>query len=253
MNIRKVCIIQIVLFLSMMMFSSASAEEMTDTTNDIWYLEKDTTNLWVFKENNLSNYSYIDVTNIQYGTEEDFEIIINFLEPFNVSKIITIEIFYGNYDNQNQYYRFRYTTETNMIQMSSIGISSSVNRYLGIDFSENQTQMRFNTTLTLDDDGFSIWGYTNEYSSDYDKYWADFFPSSFEPTDEDLDDSTQDNQDQDDDVNDSDDDQQQNDTDTNGGQNTDNDETTDDTPGFEMVLFCASIMIIILFGYKRKI
>lgn len=248
MNIRKVCIIQIVLFLSMMMFSSVSAEEITDTTDDIWYLEQDTTNQWVFKANNQSNYSYIDVTDIQYNTEEDFEMIINFLDPFDVNKIITIEIFYGNYDNKNQYYRFRYTTETNMMQMSSIGISSIVNRFLSIDFSENQTQMRFNTTLTLDDEGFSIWGYTNEYSSDYDKYWADFFPSSYEPTELDFDDSTQN-----DDVNDSDDDQQQNDTDTNDGKNTDNGDTTDDTPGFEMVFFCVSIMLIIFFGFKRKI
>ena len=256
MNYRIICSIQMVLFLVLMVFSSVSAVEITDATNDIWLQEKNSqSNEWVWVANNLSNYSYIDVTDIQYTSDEDFELTINFLEPFEFNKTVSIVIFYGDYETQNQYYRFRYTAETNLVQMTSKDTSSMVNRFLGIDFANNNTQMRFNTTFVLDDDGFSIWGYADEYSFDYNKYWIDFFPSSYDPTDVDFDD-TSDDQDQDDDVDDSDDDQQQNETDNddsqNGGQNTDDDNTTDDTPGFELLLLCLSMMLILFYRVKRK-
>lgn len=254
MNYRKVFIIQIVLFLGILVLSSAFAVEITDATNDILRQEKNTqSNQWVLKANNLSNYSYIDVTDIQYLTDEDFEVVINFLDSMDVNKIIGCEIFYGNYTNQNQYYRFRYTTETNTIQMTSIGFSFSVNKNIDFNFMNNHTQIRFNTTLPLDDEGFSIWGYTYEYSLDYEKYWADFFPSSYEPTDVDFDDSSQNDQDQDDDVNDSDEDPPQDGDGTDGGQNTDDDNEAEDTPGFELVFFCVSMLLILFVGIKRKI
>jgi hypothetical protein len=142
MNYRKVFIIQIVLFLGILVLSSASAVEITDATNDILRQEKNTqSNQWVLKANNLSNYSYIDVTDIQYLTDEDFEVVINFLDSMDVNKIIGCEIFYGNYNNQNQYYRFRYTTETNTIQMTSIGFFFSVNKNIDFNFINNHTQI----------------------------------------------------------------------------------------------------------------
>jgi hypothetical protein len=242
-----------VFFLSLLLLSHVSAVEITDPTNDIWYQEKNTqSNKWELKANNLSNYSYIDVTDIHYSNVENFEVMINFFDAIDLNKILGCEIFYGSY-SPYQYYRFRYTAGADVIQMTSFGFSFAVNKTISFEFNENQTQILFNTTLPLDDEGFTVWGYTYEYSSDYEKYWADFFPSSYEPTDVDFDDSTQDDQDQDDDVNETDDNQDQNDTNTNNGQQqTDNGNKTEDTPGFGLILLCASMIFFIILGFKRK-
>jgi len=247
---RKMFITKMGIFLVILVLSSASAIEITDPTNDIWHQEKNTeSNQWDWKSNNLTDRPYIDVINVKYDSEDEFEVIINFLDSMDETKIIGCEMFYGNY-TPYRYYRFHYTTETNTVQMTSFGFSFFVNKTIDFDFTNNRTQIRFNTSLPSNDEGFTLWGFSYEYSSNYEKNWADFFPSSFEPKNVEFDDSSQDDQNQNDDKNNSDDSQDQNGNDDNG-QDSDNSKS-DDTPGFEFLFFSVSIILFIIVASKKN-
>jgi hypothetical protein len=236
---------------------TTSAETITDQRNDIWLQEKnDQTNKWVWIQNNMSNYSYIDITNVTYTRGDEFVIRVNFSDSINTSRILGVDIYYGSY-SPYQYYRFSYTTDTNIVRVTSFGFSFSLNETLPNPLQNNNTQFSVITTLPIDDDTFSLWGLSYEYNEGYTKNWADFFPTSYEPTDVDFNDQsdqTDDNQTGDGDNSNN---SNQNQTDNNGdnGDSTDDQDSkdqSDETPGFQIPILVVSMIILITYAFKRK-
>lgn len=236
------------LFVSVLSFTT-SGEIISDQQNDIWHQEKnEQTNKWEWIQNNLTNYSYIDIKDISYDKDDEFVIIVNLSDSINTSKIIGCELYYGSY-SPYQYYKFYYSTDSNNIEVSSFGFSFFFDRTLSNPLQNNNTQLRMNTSLPIDDDAFTLWGFTFEYDEGYTNNWADFFPSSFEPTDVDFTNQTDDT--------DNADDTNQNQTGNNGdnGDSTDEQDTqapSEDTPGFEIALLVGTLILIVSYTFKRK-
>lgn len=253
---QYVILLFLLLFLPLATLFS-SAEQINDERNDVWLQEKnDQTKRWEWIQNNISDHSYIDVIEIFYEVKEDrLFITVNLSNFFNDTKIIGIDLYYGDFTayqnaSPNRYYRILYTTESNKARMTSIGFSFVVDRDLTYQLSEDNTSFQVNTTIPFNDDLFTLWGFVYEYNKQYSRNWIDFFPSEFEPTGIDFANQT-------DDVNDSNDSDDTDDTDqnqTNGADSDPNSNTPDqsETPGFEFIVLIIGILLIMLYSSQIR-
>ena len=247
---KYVFVISIFLLLGLVGIS-ASASSLTDTTGDVAHWKvTDSTWGWSYDVGDKPN---IDITGISYSTEgERLTLTMTVAGSIESSELV---MYWAIMNTSDSTYLMTYTNGEGGGYAMSIGTGAGQ-----MDF-EPETTVSGNTlscTYTVvgeSFDGAEFWGYATEYTQVGDitaEWWGDWVPEDTSPfygteSDDSSDDSSESDGTSDDATNDD-----QSSSETSSNDNTNSNTQTKGTPGFELLVFLASLVICVVMIKRER-
>lgn len=214
MKIKVRYILGIATLAIMLLPAFASAEKLTDKTNDVWHVTWDTVKKKYTWEKSVENKPNIDITEISYEIDGNtLTLTLTVVGEIEDSENVG---YWAYYNTTDATYYFAYTNGVGYC----MGMSS--NSFVQGEVTKSGNKITATVELIGSKEKVEAWGWAAQYTNMGDtknEWWGDWVPQEtppgYEPTEENGED-TKDNQ-------------------TEGGGK--------DTPGFELIAFSAAIAV----------